>query len=43
MEYVFYQIDSFTSRIFHGNPACVVPLKEWLDDSTLLAIVRFVN
>jgi len=40
MEFEFYQIDSFTSRIFHGNPACVVPLKEWLDDSILLAIAK---
>ena len=35
-----YQIDAFTSRLFSGNPACVVPLKEWLDDSILLKIAK---
>ena len=40
MEFELYQIDSFTSRIFQGNPACVVPLKEWLNDGTLLAIAK---
>src|ERR1043165_5809649 len=40
MEYELYQIDSFTSHVFHGNPACVVPLKEWLNDSTLLSIAK---
>ena len=30
-----YQIDAFTDKIFGGNPACIVPLKEWLPDSIL--------
>ena len=25
-----YQVDAFTSVLFHGNPACVVPLTKWL-------------
>ena len=33
-----YQIDAFTDRIFGGNPACVMPLEEWLPDETLLKI-----
>ncbi len=33
-----YQVDAFTSQRFGGNPAAVVPLAEWLDDDTLLAI-----
>ena len=33
-----YQIDSFTDETFCGNPACVVPLKEWLPDDILLKI-----
>ena len=36
MKLPFYQIDAFTNKIFGGNPACVVPLKEWLPNSTLL-------
>lgn len=35
-----FQIDSFTEEIFHGNPACVVPLKSWLPDEKLLQIAR---
>ena len=30
-----YQIDAFTDRVFKGNPASVVPLDSWLDDSTM--------
>jgi PhzF family phenazine biosynthesis protein len=33
-----YQVDAFTSRLFGGNPAAVVPLERWLDDATLQAI-----
>jgi PhzF family phenazine biosynthesis protein len=35
-----YQIDAFTNTLFGGNPACVVPLKEWLPDELLLQITR---
>ena len=35
-----YQIDAFSDQVFKGNPACVVPLKEWLPDSTLLNIAK---
>ncbi len=33
-----YQVDAFTSRLFGGNPAAVVPLDRWLDDATMQAI-----
>ena len=33
-----YQVDAFTSRLFGGNPAAVVPLETWLDDATLQLI-----
>jgi PhzF family phenazine biosynthesis protein len=33
-----YWIDAFTSRVFSGNPAAVVPLTAWLDDSVLQKI-----
>jgi PhzF family phenazine biosynthesis protein len=33
-----YQVDAFTDRLFGGNPAAVVPLEEWLDDTTLQAL-----
>lgn len=35
-----FQIDAFTDELFKGNPACVVPLKTWPDDSTLLNIAK---
>lgn len=35
-----YQIDAFTDEIFGGNPACVVPLSDWLPDETLLKIAQ---
>ena len=38
-----YQIDAFTSEVFRGNPACVVPLNEWLDDKLLIKIARENN
>jgi PhzF family phenazine biosynthesis protein len=33
-----FQIDAFTSRLFGGNPAAVVPLEAWLPDATMQAI-----
>jgi PhzF family phenazine biosynthesis protein len=39
----FFQVDAFASRPFTGNPAAVMPLKEWLPDQTLLAIAAEHN
>jgi PhzF family phenazine biosynthesis protein len=35
MQLDLYQIDSFTNDLFGGNPACVVPLHQWLPDEVL--------
>lgn len=40
MQLHLYQIDAFTDEIFAGNPACVVPLSDWLPDELLLKIAR---
>jgi PhzF family phenazine biosynthesis protein len=40
MTYALYQIDAFTDKIFGGNPACVVPLSNWLEDEILLKIAK---
>lgn len=40
MQYDLFQIDAFTDKIFSGNPACVVPLKEWLPDEILINIAK---
>ena len=38
MRLPFDQIDAFADRPFAGNPAAVMPLAAWLDDTTLQAI-----
>lgn len=43
MKLEIYQIDAFTSEVFKGNPACVVPLNDWLDDETLIKIAKENN
>lgn len=35
MELPIYQVDAFTSEVFKGNPAAVVPLQEWLPDDVM--------
>lgn len=40
MEIPLFQVDAFTNEIFGGNPACVVPLEEWLSDELLLKIAQ---
>ena len=40
MELDLYQVDAFTSKVFSGNPACVMPLAHWLDDEVMLNIAR---
>lgn len=33
-----FQIDAFTDKIFHGNPAAVCLLNEWLNDELMQAV-----
>ena len=40
MKLNLYQIDAFTNKTFGGNPACVVPLNDWLPDDTLKKIAK---
>lgn len=39
----FYQVDAFTAKSFGGNPAAVMPLTEWPEDSVLQAIAAENN
>lgn len=39
----FAQIDAFADRPFTGNPAAVMPLDAWLDDTVLQAIAQENN
>lgn len=38
-----FQVDAFTDRPFHGNPAAVCLLEAWLDDTVLQAIAAENN
>lgn len=38
-----FQVDAFTSTLFKGNPAAVVPLDDWLPDTTMQAIAAENN
>lgn len=40
MKYPLYQISAFTDTVFGGNPACVIPLDNWLSDEILLKIAK---
>lgn len=43
LELDIYQVDAFSDRPFAGNPAAVVPLRDWLDDAKLLSIAEENN
>ncbi|MDE1174328.1 MAG: PhzF family phenazine biosynthesis protein [Parvibaculaceae bacterium] len=38
-----YQVDAFTSALFSGNPAAIVPLSAWPDDELLQSIAAENN
>src|SRR5688572_995023 len=42
MKLPFFWVDAFTSQVFAGNPAGVVPLESWPDDR-LLQRIAFEN
>ena len=43
MNYTLYQVDAFTDKLFGGNPAAVIPLRDWLDDSLMQQIAMENN
>lgn len=43
MKLTKYHIDAFTNKLFGGNPACVIPLEEWLSDELLIQITKENN
>ncbi len=38
-----YYVDAFTDTLFHGNPAAIVLLDDWLPDEKLIAIAAEIN
>ena len=43
MSLPIYQVDAFAEAAFKGNPAAIMPLQSWLDDSLLQAIAMENN
>jgi PhzF family phenazine biosynthesis protein len=43
MKLDIYQVDAFTSQLFGGNPAAVVPLKKWLPENMMQQIAMENN
>lgn len=43
MKLTLYQVDAFTSKLFGGNPAAVVPLDNWIDDGLMQQIAMENN
>lgn len=43
MKIPIYQVDAFSGKLFHGNPAAVCPLENWLEDDTMQAIAAENN
>ena len=35
MKLTLYQVDAFTSKLFGGNPAAVIPLDHWIDEELM--------
>jgi PhzF family phenazine biosynthesis protein len=43
MKIPLFQIDAFADRLFHGNPASVCPLEQWIPDSLMQQIAMENN
>jgi PhzF family phenazine biosynthesis protein len=43
MKLTIYQVDAFTDKVFGGNPAAVIPLQDWLEDSLMQKIAMENN
>ena len=43
MKLPIFQVDAFASELFKGNPAAVIPMKEWLSDKIMQQIAAENN
>jgi PhzF family phenazine biosynthesis protein len=43
MKLTMYQIDAFAKKVFEGNPAAVIPLESWIDDTLMQKIAQENN
>ncbi|MBS1632686.1 MAG: PhzF family phenazine biosynthesis protein, partial [Bacteroidetes bacterium] len=35
MNLSIYQVDAFADKLFKGNPAAVIPLEHWIEESLM--------
>ena len=43
MKLSIYQVDAFSDKVFHGNPAAVIPLDKWLDTELMQQVAAENN
>jgi PhzF family phenazine biosynthesis protein len=43
MKLTLYQVDAFTDTLFKGNPAAVIPLEQWIDESLMQDLAQENN
>lgn len=43
MHLKLYQVDAFATEVFSGNPAAIVPLRQWLNDAQMQSIAAENN
>lgn len=43
MKLTIYQVDAFANKLFGGNPAAVIPLDKWIDDSLMQQVAEENN
>ncbi|MBL7111855.1 MAG: PhzF family phenazine biosynthesis protein [Bacteroidales bacterium] len=43
MRLQIFQVDAFTNQLFHGNPAAICPLNNWLEDAEMQNIASENN
>lgn len=43
MKLTIYQVDAFAEKVFQGNPAAVIPLEDWIEDSLMQQIAMENN
>ncbi len=43
MKLTLYQVDAFTDTLFKGNPAAVIPLDQWIDESLMQNLAQENN
>jgi len=43
MNFTLYQVDAFTNKVFGGNPAAIIPLERWIDETIMQRLAQENN